>query len=121
MTRQRHIVCLLLIALMLFAQGAVAYAACFVAHPCAAQAMTAHHSPGCPEGKHNRNLCLAHGTSQDQRADAGDAPATLPALPLDVGLLVPAAHEIQTGALHVADVTPAVSPPIPILFHNFRS
>lgn len=130
----------LLLAVMLFAQFALAAQACVGPRdmvqtlqsgtaPVAATetAPCPHHQGALDEAvavsdeTMPANLCVAHCTAGDQSSDTFQAsipPA--PAIPV-LSLILPPADAASPEARLADAPTPAVSPPIPILFGAFRS
>ena len=109
-----------LLAALLFAQAAVAAAACDWLRVAPAQALIAKaNQPSChEEPAGNANLCLAHCLSADQSADTPQV--AIPACPHLTPLVV---REIESTpsrkpALHFTLPRPGAPPPR-ILFHSF--
>ncbi|MDD5295395.1 MAG: hypothetical protein PHU46_00650 [Rhodocyclaceae bacterium] len=125
-----------LLAVMLFAQFALAAQACVgpgnmsrtlhQAAPVAKSAETMpchHHGQGnvAAQSEMPANLCVAHCTAGDQSSDTFQVFVhAAPALPVLSVALLP--EEVASSeALTLDAPTPAASPPIPILFGAFRS
>lgn len=122
MRRHRQLVSLILAAVLLFCQAVLASATCSPSVPCAQLAFSPGHDKHCPHAKAmNRNVCLAHGTAADQSVDAGGTSAAMPALMPTEGLVVPEQEYNEHVASPGTAAEPAPSPPIPILFRNFRT
>ena len=123
--RHRRSVGLLLAALMLFAQGAIAFAACDLVRSTASQALarTGSATPDeqpCHQPSENANLCLAHCLAGDQSLDKPSAAipacAAAPVFALrTLHLAVPASVATRRLA-----IPPAAAPPPRILFHALR-
>jgi hypothetical protein len=125
--KYRQFVARLLLAALLFAQGAISVYACpgstdsVAPPPAAAEAM-----PGCDEmtglDPIVPNLCLAHCQSGDQTFDHSSqhiaAPALLPALV--VSLLDPATSQASSRASSSQQLAAARPPPHSILHCCFR-
>ena len=107
----RRRIALLMIGLLAFAQGSVAFAACSMERGTAMPAMAMAPDESCAP-----NLCVAHCTSDLQLAGAAASivrgPADLPVLRIALPEIGPAPH---TG-LHVP---PPGAPPRRILLHSF--
>lgn len=112
---------------LLFAQAALAFAACDLSARAPAQAISAMKDMPCcaedeaPDGiTGNANLCLAHCTSDAQRVDATGL--DFPALPAGPVLVV----SLASAPAHAALRQPSsygyafAAPPRTILYQNFR-
>ena len=113
--RRRRGTARLLVAVLLFAQAALAFAACeAVSAPGAAQAI-AQASMTCHEPEQNTNLCVNHCLASDQSLDKPSLSVpilTFPSLTVFVPFSQPAAREsAQMRA-------PVTGPPIRILFRT---
>jgi len=113
---------------MLFAQGALALAACGWAQREPARVVAGMDDMGCcTEGaiardlSENANLCLAHCTGDAQRVEAFGSPP-LPMLSASAVLVV--ALPLQVGRNDLSRGRPLAygfaAPPLVILFQNFR-
>ena len=109
----------LLLGALLFAQAAIALAACDIRDRAPALAFAQHESMPChDEPAPNPNVCLAHCTSTDQSADTPNfvVPAWSGAVPLTVAF----ADNWRVRVSAVRHQPPhAVGPPPRILFQSF--
>ena len=116
----------LLLSVMLFAQGAIAFAACEgTREPARAMQQAMDDMVCCSEAADgaampNANLCLAHCTNDAQSADSFSP--TLPAVPAVATLTL--APMVDGAAFALRRQLPPVrgftTPPLTILFQNFR-
>jgi hypothetical protein len=120
MTRRlRVVVAQCMLGVVLFAQAAIASAACDLERASPARAFAQTASPPChEETKQNANLCLAHCLSADQSTDTPQlvVPAWIGAAPLAIAVVVPVRDRVL-GLQHVLP-HPAAPPPR-ILFQSF--
>ena len=106
---------------MLFAQGALAFAACDWVRRAPAHAIAQESQPvddaSCHEQKRNVNLCVAHCLGEDQSLDKHTTPipalAAAPVLTLREVLLAP-----QRLARSSDRIDPAIGPPPHIRFRS---
>jgi hypothetical protein len=116
-----------LLGVMLYAQAAIAMAACDLGQREPARAVMAmedmvccaeHEAPESPPA--NANLCLAHCTSDSQRVDACN-PTVAMAPPIAFLTIAPAPHEGRTVQSRIRSAAYGVAaPPLIILFQNLR-
>lgn len=107
-----------MLAALLFAQAALAIAACDWLRRAPAQAFTAAEAPSCHEAPaKNANLCLAHCLGGDQSADTPSVPvvafAAIPVLVVSTAPALAMARDVR------AEI-PYPGPPPRIRFHSFR-
>jgi len=118
--RTRTRVAQLTLGVLLFAQAALAMAACDWLHAAPARAFNQASSPPChEEPKQNANLCLVHCLSADQSADTPQfvIPAWIDSAPL----MVAVSHRWSGRASIVRFVLPRpAAPPPRILFQSFQ-
>jgi hypothetical protein len=120
--RFRNLVARSLIAALLFAQGALALAACdwMRRAPALAVAQSGQPAPSaeCQMLERSVNLCVAHCLGEDQSLDKPSI--LMPALAVAP---VPVLHEILLAShhcAHAADLIPtAIGPPLRIRFQSF--
>jgi hypothetical protein len=117
--RTRASLAKLMLGVLLFAQGAIAMAACDWERAAPARAFSHASAPPCHvEPELNANLCLAHCLSADQSADTPQV--AVPAW-VDVAPLVVAIADLRAGRTVVLEFVlprPAAPPPR-ILFQTF--
>ncbi len=116
----RNLVGQSLIATLLFAQGALALAACDWARRAPALAITQaeQSSAGCMEQMQNANLCVAHCLGEDQSSDTPQV--AVPAWGVAPVLVLKVVDRAAVRAAILRDVLPhAGAPPLRILFHSF--
>ena len=117
--RFRGRIATLLLGALLFAQAAIALAACDMQDRAPALAFAQHESMPChDEPAPNPNLCLAHCTSTDQSADTPHfvVPVWSAAAPLTIAV----AENWPVRESAERHLPPhAVGPPPRILFHSF--
>jgi hypothetical protein len=116
-----------LLGVMLYAQAAIAMAACDGGEREPARAVmamedmvccTEHEAPGSPSA--NANLCLAHCTSDAQRVDAY-SPTVALAAPVAFLTVAPAPREGRSVQSRIRSAAYGfAAPPLIILFQNFR-
>lgn len=110
----------LVLALLLFTQGALAASGCVMPGASMVKAVAA---GNCPDREKrsgmNLNLCLAHCGADQQSLHTAELPAL--ASPPAVFLVVPAAPPAQSFAPTVFDIERSGDPPIPIRFCSLRN
>ena len=123
--RHRRLVGLLLAALTLFAQGAIAFAACDLVRSTASHALarvgaSATADQPCHEPSENTNLCLAHCLAGDQSLDKPNA--TVPALAAVPMLALRAIYSAEPASVATRrlGIPPSSAPPPRILFRTLR-
>jgi len=108
----------ILLVAMLFAQAAIAAAACDMPVRAPAQAIAQMSALPChEEPAQNANQCLAHCLSADQNSDAPQFP--VPALHAAPALVVPVLDIPEARAVILCDALPHPAPPLRILFQTF--
>lgn len=114
-SRTRRRIARFLVAVLLYGQAAIAFAACESLRPAAAQAI-AETAMTCHEPEQNTNLCVSHCLAADQSLDKPslDVPAVLlPPLPA----FVPLSASV-TRLLASQMWAPVTGPPLRILFRT---
>lgn len=108
----------LMLALMLFAQFALAAQACLLPQPAMPFAAGSDPMAGCHQhNKISANACLANLTQSDQSADAPSLPAPIAAAPGTPLFLVPAIAAVSVTTMYQpAPPIRASGPPLSILF-----
>ena len=118
-SRRRRSIARLLLAATLFAQAALAVAACDWSRVAPARAFSANAvEPSChEEPARNANLCLAHCLGADQSTDTPQI--AVPALQSAPALVVPSLDIPGARAAMLRHALPNVAPPPRILYHQF--
>ena len=119
-SRRRRSIARLLLAATLFAQAALAVAACDWSRVAPARAFAANAAePSChEEPARNANLCLAHCLGADQSTDTPQI--AVPALPSAPALVVASLDIPGARAAMLRHALPNVAAPPPrILYHQF--